>query len=405
MSPRVQCFVGLTLSLIIFFRVLTYDLELTTSQIGQLEEDASESKRLLKEKEEEVSDYRKKVHSNEVDSRDQRQTVLNLQSQCSLLARTSEESENRIRRLQVEREEALSDITILRDLCSQLERQRETTIRESTGYSIEAAQLRAQLEEVERQIKDTRGQAEKDKEKMLQLEAILATSRKNEYLLQLELKDHVGAAAPNLGMVDASNAGGSGFLPLTSELMTVFSSQTVAGSGLPHNSTSKTTVSSVQPNGGMMSQTSAQPQQSVYRYQPLPEDSVPEPVECVAQTTQNGRHVASSASSGFQSARSHVSHQSPMDALHPLDSLRYSPALDAVAVNSGAICFSPISCDYLPRQIPPRPGTSLSDDSSMKTSVVSEIPTDSSSTVRQTLCSQMCLQKPGSLPCLMAGSV
>lgn len=77
---------------------------------------------------------------------------------CELLKRTTSDSENRIKRLQIENEEIHHHLTDARNLCDNLERQKNSLQHQFTISSFEMNQTKAKLVETERELVELRKQ-------------------------------------------------------------------------------------------------------------------------------------------------------------------------------------------------------------------------------------------------------
>uniref|UniRef100_A0A094ZEC6 Centrosomal protein of 135 kDa n=1 Tax=Schistosoma haematobium TaxID=6185 RepID=A0A094ZEC6_SCHHA len=77
---------------------------------------------------------------------------------CELLKRTTSDSENRIKRLQIENEEIHHHLTDARNLCDNLERQKNSLQHQYTISSFEMNQTKANLVETERELVELRKQ-------------------------------------------------------------------------------------------------------------------------------------------------------------------------------------------------------------------------------------------------------
>ncbi|OON22310.1 hypothetical protein X801_01784, partial [Opisthorchis viverrini] len=171
------------------YRDLTVELDEKAAMIARLENRLQDAQHICSVREHELSSLRHQNEATRKDVVDYQKATRALESQCSLLTRNASESEDRVKRLQLENEEVHRELTEVRALCDRLERQAHTVQNQLTTGNLETDQLRAHLAETEREISNLRKQLNHEKEAVRNLESALSTSRDNELKARKEIQN------------------------------------------------------------------------------------------------------------------------------------------------------------------------------------------------------------------------
>ncbi|GAA48858.1 centrosomal protein [Clonorchis sinensis] len=171
------------------YRDLTVELDGKAAMIARLENRLQDAQHVCSVREHELSSLRHQNEATRKDVVDYQKATRALESQCSLLTRNASESEDRVKRLQLENEEVHRELTEVRALCDRLERQAHTVQNQLTTGNLETDQLRAHLAETEREISNLRKQLNHEKEAVRNLESALSTSRDNELKARKDIQN------------------------------------------------------------------------------------------------------------------------------------------------------------------------------------------------------------------------
>uniref|UniRef100_A0A5K4F561 Centrosomal protein of 135 kDa n=1 Tax=Schistosoma mansoni TaxID=6183 RepID=A0A5K4F561_SCHMA len=171
------------------YRTLALQLDGKVTLINRLENQLNELNYKYSTLDKESLDLRQQLQHQQKECHDYAQVVQSLEVQSELLKRTTSDSENRIKRLQIENEEIHHDLTNARNLCDNLERQKNSLQHQYTISSFETNQTKAKLIETERELVELRKQVDREREAMKSFEFVLGSSREAEHTAHLELKE------------------------------------------------------------------------------------------------------------------------------------------------------------------------------------------------------------------------
>ncbi|CAH8575561.1 unnamed protein product [Schistosoma haematobium] len=171
------------------YRTLALQLDEKITLINRLENQLNELDYKYSTLDKESLDLRQQLQHQKKECHDYAQVVQSLGVQCELLKRTTSDSENRIKRLQIENEEIHHHLTDARNLCDNLERQKNSLQHQYTISSFEMNQTKANLVETERELVELRKQVDREREAMKSFEFVLGSSREAEHTAHLELKE------------------------------------------------------------------------------------------------------------------------------------------------------------------------------------------------------------------------